>query len=167
MKIGLISDTHGFMDESVFKYFSDCDQVWHLGDIGSIEILERLEHSFDVRAVYGNIDGQDIRIRTSKVILLDIEQKRFLLTHIAGRPGKYNSNAKELIRQHRPDVLICGHSHILQVEQDQTNKLLFINPGAAGRHGFHKKKTLIRFDIEQGRMYNLEVIDMGNRSNLN
>lgn len=166
MKIGLISDTHGYLDESVFTHFNSCDQVWHLGDVGTPDVLDRLEEKFVIRAVYGNIDGHEIRVRTKEELCFELEGKRFLLCHIAGRPGRYNSKVKALIQQHSPEVLICGHSHILRVEQDKTNQLLFINPGAAGKHGFHKKKTLIRFDIDQGRMFNMEVIDLGNRSSL-
>jgi putative phosphoesterase len=166
MKIGLISDTHGHLDDSVFNHFSACNQVWHLGDIGTVDVLDKLENTFELKAVYGNIDGHKIRIRAQEILLLEIERKKFLLTHIAGRPGKYDRKVKELIKQHRPDVLICGHSHILRVEQDHPNQLLYINPGAAGKHGFHKKKTLIRFEINQGRIFNMEVIEMGNRSSL-
>lgn len=166
MKIGLVSDTHGHLEESIFEHFSACDEVWHLGDVGQEAVLDRLEASFELRTVYGNIDGHTVRVRSSEFLSFELEGKKFLLIHIAGKPPKYTATVRALIQQHKPDVLICGHSHILKIEQDRTNQLLYINPGAAGKHGFHKKKTLLRFEIEQGRMFNMEVIELGNRSSM-
>lgn len=166
MKIGLISDTHGHLEESVFSYFSACSEVWHLGDIGTLEVLDQLEARFPVRSVYGNIDGHPIRVRTQEFAAFQIENKRFLLIHIGAKPPRYTKQVRALLNRYKPDVLICGHSHILKVEQDPKNNLLYINPGAAGKNGFHKKKTLIRFEIEQGRIFNMEVIELGNRASL-
>lgn len=166
MTIGLISDTHGYLDPTFSKYFDQCDEIWHMGDIGTITVLDELEAYRTTRAVYGNIDGHDLRIRTSEYLIFDLEGKRFMMTHIAGKPPAYNPKVRALIKSHQPDVLLCGHSHILRVEQDARNKLLFINPGAAGKHGFHKKKTLIRFKIDQGQIYEMEVIELGDRARI-
>lgn len=164
MKIGLISDTHGYLEESICTHFSTCDEVWHLGDVGSPLLLDKLQETFKLRTVFGNIDGYNIRIRTEEALVFTLEDKRFLLIHIAGKPPHYTKQVRSLIEAHHPDVLICGHSHILKIAHDTQNKLLFVNPGAAGKHGFHKKKTLIRFEIEHGRIFNMEVIELGNRS---
>ena len=166
MKIGLISDTHGHFEASILQYFDKCDEVWHLGDIGTVAVLDQLTAHFKVRSVFGNIDGHDIRVRSREFLAFQLSGKKFLLIHIAGKPPRYNPQVRKLIYQYRPDVLICGHSHMLSVQQDPQNQLLFINPGAAGKHGFHKKKTLIRFDLDQGRMSNMEVIELGNRASL-
>ena len=166
MTIGLISDTHGFLDDKVCSYFESCNEIWHIGDIGTIDVLDQLETFKPIRAVYGNIDSHALRLRAPENLIFSLEGKKFLLTHIAGKPTNYNPRVRTLIREHTPDVLICGHSHILRVEQDRVNNLLFINPGAAGRHGFHKKKTMIRFKIDQGRMYDMEVIELGDRARL-
>lgn len=163
MKIIMISDTHSYLEPKAIPYLEEVDEIWHPGDIGNEEVLDELEKIKKVRAVYGNIDGHKLRARTKENEIFTLEDKKFLITHIAGKPPKYNSRVKTLIKEHNPDVLICGHSHILKVEFDKSNNLLFINPGAAGRHGFHRVKTLIRFDLEVGEIKNLEVIEMGKR----
>jgi putative phosphoesterase len=164
MKIGLISDTHGFLEESVFTYFKDVDEIWHAGDIGTVEVLEKLENFKPTKAVYGNIDGQEIRIRTKEWLAFYVDQKRVLIIHIGDKPPRYNPRVRKAIAQIKPDVIVCGHSHLLKVEFDKVNNLLFINPGAAGKHGFHKMKTLVRFEIEGDRMFNMEVIELGPRA---
>ncbi|MBV6645197.1 MAG: metallophosphoesterase family protein [Cyclobacteriaceae bacterium] len=166
MKIGLISDTHGFLDPAVLKYFASCDEIWHAGDIGTSEVLQVLRGFKPVRAVFGNIDGLDIRQVTQEYLLIEIEKWKALMIHIAAKPPKYPAQVKELISQYRPQALICGHSHILRVMQDQQNDLLYLNPGAAGKHGFHKIRTLLRFEVNDGKASNMEAIELGPRSKL-
>ena len=164
MKIGLISDTHGFLDPKVFSYFEHCDEIWHAGDIGTLELLDELNDFKPTHAVWGNIDGHKIREATPEDLLLRRSGKVFLMTHIAGKPPSYNKRVRDLLDQHQPDVLICGHSHILKVEMDKKRNVLFMNPGAAGRHGFHKVKTLLRFDVADNTLKNLEVVELGPRA---
>lgn len=162
-KIGLLSDTHSFLDNKVFDYFTDCDEIWHAGDIGSIEVLEKLEAFKPTRAVWGNIDNAQIRRATPEHQRFDCEGMSIWITHIGGYPGRYDRRVREEIRQNPPDIFICGHSHILKVMPDKKLNLLHINPGAAGNHGFHQVKTLIRFNIDQGNIQNMEVIEIGKR----
>ncbi len=162
MRIGLISDTHGFLDEKVKKYFAPCDEIWHAGDIGDSSVLQELQSFKPTWAVYGNIDNPSA-LDAPEVLLLSRSSKRFLMIHIAGKPPRYNAQVRQLLQTHQPDALICGHSHILKVEMDRTNGVLFINPGAAGRHGFHKVRTLIRFEVTD-TIKSLEVIELGPRS---
>lgn len=166
MKIGIISDTHDHLDENVFSHFQQCDEIWHAGDIGTISLLEQLEGYKPTKAVYGNIDGAKVRSAVPENQLLKREGKSVLITHIAGKPPRYNVRVRNLIAEHRPDILVCGHSHFLRIEQDQVNNLLFINPGAAGKQGFHKVKTLLRFEIEKGQVFNMEVIELGKRGRM-
>ncbi|MEQ9403427.1 MAG: metallophosphoesterase family protein [Cyclobacteriaceae bacterium] len=164
MKIGLISDTHGYLDEKVFHYFSEVDEVWHAGDIGTEELLSKLQDFKPVVAVYGNIDGGTLRIECKAGEIFEREGVRVLITHIAGKPPRYNKEVLAYVKQYQPKLLVCGHSHILKVMPDKSNNLLFMNPGAAGRHGFHKMRTLLRFDLESGEIKNLEVVELGPRS---
>lgn len=163
MKIGIISDTHGFLDPKVFHYFKDCDQVWHAGDIGSSAVTDALKEKFDLKAVFGNIDGGSLRVEFNEDLIFTVEGKKIFITHIAGKPYAYNKRVSDLLKTHQPDVLVCGHSHILRVEFDKKYKTLFINPGAAGIHGFHKVKTLIRFEITANEIKNMQAIEMGPR----
>jgi putative phosphoesterase len=161
IKIGLLSDTHGYWDDRYAKYFSDCDEIWHAGDIGSMEIVTKLSALKPFRAVYGNIDGQDIRRMFPKNARFTVENADVWMTHIGGYPGKYDREVTPEIFVHPPKLFITGHSHILKVKYDRTLKLLHINPGAAGKYGFHKQRTLIRFCIENGDFKDLEVIELG------
>lgn len=163
IKIGLLSDTHGYLPERVFEHFKDCDEIWHAGDIGSVSLIDRLEAFKPCRMVYGNIDGTAVRKRTHEVLSFTSEGLKVLMLHIGGYPGRYNPEARMLIEKERPGLFICGHSHILKVQYDNKYKLLHINPGAAGNHGWHKVLTLVRFGIENGRPVNLEVIELGSR----
>lgn len=163
MHIGIISDTHGTLDPEVFSYFEKCHEIWHAGDIGNLGILEALEAFKPTIAVYGNVDDHTVRAATPENQLFERNGVKILMTHIAGKPPGYNTRVKKLIQEHHPNILVCGHSHILKVEKDHVNQLLFINPGAAGKHGFHKIKTLLRLEIEEGRAKNLEVIELGPR----
>jgi putative phosphoesterase len=161
-RIGLISDTHGYLDPKVFDYFKDCDEVWHAGDFGE-GVSDQLLAFKPLRGVFGNIDGQKIRIVYPEELFFECEGLTFLMIHIGGSPGHYYPQAKKSIELHRPSVFICGHSHILKVMQDKNYNMLYINPGAAGKHGFHKVRTVIRFDINNKKIENLEVIEMGLR----
>ena len=160
-KIGLLSDTHAYWDDRYEKYFGVCDEIWHAGDIGSVELLDRLESIRPVRAVYGNIDGQDIRVRVPKHQRFMIEGVDVWMTHIGGYPGRYNREVTPQIYIRPPKLFISGHSHILKVLYDKTLKLLHVNPGAAGKYGFYKKRTLVRFVINNTEIKDLEVIELG------
>lgn len=163
MKIGLLSDTHGHLDQHVFDHFKQCDEIWHAGDIGSQDLADVLEKFKPLRAVYGNIDDALIQRRFPENQQFTCEELSVLITHIAGTPPNYNARVKGLLRKNPADILICGHSHILKVIRDPTERLLFINPGAAGNHGFHHMKTLLRFEIRGKEIRNMEVIELGKR----
>jgi len=163
-KIGLISDTHSYLDPKVFTYFKEVDEIWHAGDIGNLDVLNQLKAFKPTLAVFGNIDGGQLRVDCKEGEIFEREGVRVLITHIAGQPPRYNPKVLGYIRQYRPKLLICGHSHILQVKPDKTNNLLFMNPGAAGKHGFHKIRTVLRFGLEDGQVKNLEVVELGLRA---
>lgn len=159
-RIGLLSDTHGYWDERYLKYFEECDEIWHAGDIGSIEVMDRLAGFRTFRGVYGNIDGHDIRIILPEINRFKIEGADVLIKHIGGYPGKYDPQIKKIISAETPDLFISGHSHILKVKYDKDCGLLHINPGAAGKYGFHTVRTLIRFSIDNRNFSDLEVIEL-------
>ncbi|MBN2765965.1 MAG: metallophosphoesterase family protein [Paludibacteraceae bacterium] len=159
-RIGILSDTHGMLDERIFEHFEQCDEVWHAGDIGSADVLKRLQAFKPLRAVWGNIDGYDLRILLPQHNRFMCEDVKVWLTHIGGYPGKYDALVRPDIYRQPPDLFICGHSHILKVQYDKLLKLLHINPGAAGKYGFHKVQTLIRFEIDGRKIDNLEVIEL-------
>jgi hypothetical protein len=164
MKIGLISDTHSFLDERVFVHFKNCDEIWHAGDVGEIEIIEELEAFKPLRGVYGNIDDHKIRSILPLELFFELEGVKVFITHIAGSPPRYANGIKRKLIDLKPNLFICGHSHILKVMPDNNlNNMLFMNPGAAGHHGFHKTRTILRFELESGRIKNLEVIELGAR----
>ena len=163
MRIGLLSDTHSFLDPAIFDYFAEVDEIWHAGDIGDPEVIKQLADFKPVRAVYGNIDEPAIRHEYPENAIFTIAGLKVLITHIGGYPGRYNARVKKLLTEHEPGLYICGHSHILKVMPDEKRDLLHINPGACGRHGFHKMRTIIRFSIEQGIVKELEVIELGLR----
>ncbi len=165
MKIGLLSDTHGFLDEKIFEYFKECDEIWHAGDIGSIEVYKSLKNFRSLRAVYGNIDDKNDFPDLNTDLVFSIEGFRVWMTHIGGYPPRYNKEVKKKLPEISPDIFICGHSHILKiVSADKPVKLLYINPGAAGNQGFHKIKTLVRFTLADARISELQVIEIGKRS---
>lgn len=165
-KVGLLSDTHGFVDPAVYKHFKDCDEIWHAGDIGHVQVIDDLSQFKTLRAVYGNIDGHVVRSAVPEDLLFEIDGIKIFMTHIGGSPGRYNLRVKSLMQLYKPNIFICGHSHILKVMYDQQMNHLHINPGAAGNHGFHHVKTLIRFDLNQGKPANMEVIELGKRAQL-
>ncbi len=164
MKIGLISDTHSYLDPQVQEYFAGSDEIWHAGDFGTIEVADQLRRIAPLRGVYGNIDGQDIRAEFEHDMRFKVEGIDVFMTHIGGNPGRYAIPIRQHIYAHMPDLMICGHSHILKIARDPDNrKLLYINPGAAGKHGFQVERTVVRFEIENGRIFNVEVIILGRR----
>lgn len=164
MKIGLLSDTHSFLDEKVFDYFEQVDEIWHAGDVGDQKVLKQLADFKQIRGVYGNIDDREIRYTFPEFLPFTIKGLNILMVHIGGKPGKYPAKVKKEIEAWKPGLFICGHSHILKVQYDPIFKdMLHINPGAAGRHGFHLVRTAIRFDIQEAKIQNLEVIELGKR----
>ncbi len=163
IKIGLLSDTHGFIDNQYLDFLKDVDEVWHAGDIGSLPCYEKLYNFKPLRAVYGNIDGTNIRIRTKEHLRFKIDNLDVWITHIGGYPGNYSPYVKTEIHKNPPDLFICGHSHILKVINDKKLGLLHINPGAAGNSGLHNVKTIVRFEIHESRVKNLEIFEMERR----
>ena len=163
MRIGLMSDTHSHLEESIFDYFEECDEIWHAGDIGSMELVERLEAFKPFRAVYGNIDDATMRRAFPLDQRFDCEGLDVWMTHIGGYPGRYNKRVRESIRENSPGLFISGHSHILKIMPDKALDLLHINPGACGNHGFHKVKTIVRFTIQEGKIEDLQVVELGLR----
>ena len=159
-KIVLLSDTHSALDERFLPHLEDAHEIWHAGDIGDIGVLENLEKTTKVRAVYGNIDNHIIRSATKEFINFKCEEVNVLITHIGGYPGKYTKGIKEKIQKVRPKLFICGHSHILKVIFDKRFNLLHMNPGAAGNYGIHKVKTILKFKIDKENITDLKVIEL-------
>lgn len=159
-KIGLLSDTHSWWDDKYEKYFVGCDEIWHAGDIGSMDLALRFEAFKPFRAVYGNIDDSKIRAAYPEFLRFTLEGVDVLMTHIGGYPGKYDPRARSILSANPPKLFICGHSHILKVMFDKKLNCLHINPGAAGKYGFHKVRTLIRFVLNEGNISDLEVIEL-------
>lgn len=160
VRIGLLSDTHGYLDDRIVRFFETCDEIWHAGDIGSIEVAERLAAMKPLRAVHGNIDNQDISAVYPETLRFTCEATDVYLKHIGGYPGNYDHSVKDLLKFNPPDLFICGHSHILKILNDKKLGLLHINPGAAGRIGLHKKQTAVRFVIDNIKISNCEVLDL-------
>ena len=159
-KIGLLSDTHGYWDEKYLQYFESCDEIWHAGDIGSLEVAQKLAAFRPFRAVYGNIDGQEIRQLYPQILRFTVDGAEVLMKHIGGYPGKYDPYKQRPIRGRPAKIVVRGHSHILKVKYDKTLGMLHINPGAAGISGFHKVRTMVRFVIDNGTFKDLEVIEL-------
>ena len=159
MKIGVLSDTHGFVNPKFFDFFKDCDQIWHAGDIGDVQVIEELKLIAPVIAVYGNCDCWNIRSLAPEIQIFTCESQKVAMMHIGGTPSHYSDLAKKVIAEEHPTIFVDGHSHILKVQYDTKNNLLFINPGAAGRSGFHQSATFLRFDINGDKITNLEVFD--------
>lgn len=159
-KISLLSDTHSVLDERFIPHLKDSDEIWHAGDIGSLVIYDKLNEISKVKAVYGNIDNHQIRIILASEVFFKCEGLNIYMTHIGGYPGKYSKAVKEKIEKTKPDIFICGHSHILKVMNDKINNLLFINPGAAGNHGIHKVKTIVQFIINEKKISDLKIIEL-------
>lgn len=163
IKVGLLSDTHGYIDPKIYEHFKNVDEIWHAGDVGSIEVIDELSQFKPVIGVYGNIDNHEIRTEFPEFVSMNREGMKILMTHIGGKPGKYSQPAYSKIKEEKPDLFICGHSHILLIKYDPYSKMLWMNPGACGYKGFHQVKTLVRFSISEGRVHDLEVIEIGKR----
>ena len=164
MKIGLLSDTHGYLDPKVFEHFRDCDEIWHAGDIGTAALTDELKKFRPLKAVFGNIDNAELRNEFPEDLWFNCEGFHVWMTHIGGTPPRYNPRVKKVLKERVPDIFICGHSHILKITRDAaTNNMLFINPGAAGRHGFHHMKTLVRFELANKKIISMEVVEIGKR----
>lgn len=162
-KIGLLSDTHSFWDEKFYTYFKECDEIWHAGDVGSMEVLNRLRAITVLRAVYGNIDNKEIRWELPETLRFTLEGVDILIKHIGGYPGKYDRSIRQQLQDNPPKLFISGHSHLTKVKYDPQLQLLHLNPGAAGVYGFHQVRTLMRFELDKGNIQNLEIIELGNR----
>ena len=163
MRVGLLSDTHGFLDEAVFEYFAQCDEVWHAGDFGPVAVLDRLRAWKPFRGVFGNIDGAEVRATVPRDLGWECEGLRVYMTHIGGYPGAYDRRVKPELAARRPGLFICGHSHILKVTRDPALGLLHLNPVAAGHQGWHKVRTLLRFTVSEGKLSDMEAIELGPR----
>lgn len=164
VRIGLISDTHGTLDRKFINWFSEVDEIWHAGDIGNMALLEALEACKPLRAVYGNIDGQDIRSAVPEDQIFNCGDIRVWITHIGGYPGKYQTRIRNKIKEINPGLLVCGHSHILKVMYDKPNGLMYMNPGAAGKSGLHQVRTALRFSIAGEKISELEVMELARQS---
>jgi uncharacterized protein len=162
-RIGLLSDTHGYLDEAVFSYFESCDEVWHAGDFGNAEMIGRLQAFKPFRGVWGNIDGGEIRALVPENNLFTAEGVKVLMTHIGGYPGRYAPRIRPLLLAEKPQLFISGHSHILKILYDEKLRCLHMNPGAAGKQGWHQVRTLIRFVIDGPAMRDCEVIELGKK----
>ena len=160
MFIGLISDTHGIFDEPFRQFLEPVDEIWHAGDFGGIQTAEAIAAFKPLKGVYGNCDGYDVRLDYPLYQLFDCEGMKVLMTHIGGYPGRYDSRARALIDEFRPDLFVCGHSHILKVVNDEKRNMLVMNPGAAGIQGFHIVRTALRFRIEGADIRGLEVFEL-------
>jgi putative phosphoesterase len=160
IRVGLIADTHGWLDEKVFSHFASCDEIWHMGDFGSMEIATKLQQFKPLRGVYGNIDDAHLRSEFPETLRFYCESVDVLMTHIGGYPGRYAPKVREIMKQNPPKLMLCGHSHIVKVIFDPKYQCLHINPGAAGKQGWHKKRTIMRLEIEGTEMRNCELIEL-------
>jgi len=163
-KILLISDTHSFLDEKLFKHIDEADEVWHAGDIGNIDLTDKLKKLKPLQAVYGNIDGTEIRKEFKKNLIFNCENVKVYITHICGQPTNYLKEVKDILELEKPKIFICGHSHILKVMYQNKYEVLHLNPGACGNHGFHQIKTALRFVIDDTEIKDLAIIEFGNRA---
>lgn len=163
MRIGLLSDTHGFLDDALFRHLEECDEIWHAGDFGPSEIFDRLTQFRPTRGVFGNIDGPELRATLPQHLHWDCEGLPVYMTHIGGYPGNYDPRAKKEILRRRPGLFLCGHSHILKVMRDPDLGLIHMNPGACGHHGWHLVRTILRFTVTEAKVSALEAIELGPR----
>lgn len=163
MRIALISDSHGFLDDAILTYAAECDEIWHAGDVGSAEVLGRLKAEKPLRGVSGNIDGAEVRAELPEQAAWDCEGLRVYMRHIGGHPGHYDPRAKQEILRRNPQLFICGHSHIVRVDRDPALGLLHMNPGACGHTGWHAMRTMLRFSLQAGNIGNVELIELGPR----
>ncbi|WP_159948851.1 metallophosphoesterase family protein [Polaribacter septentrionalilitoris] len=162
-KILLLSDTHSYIDDQILKFVKQADEVWHAGDIGNLKVTDAIQNLNPLRAVYGNIDDKNARAEFPLDAKFEVENVLVWMTHIGGYPNKYNLRIREEINKNPPKIFIAGHSHILKVQFDKKLNLLHLNPGAAGNHGFHKVRTMLRFELEKGEIKSLEIIELAKR----
>lgn len=163
-KILLLSDTHSYIDHQILKFVKQADEVWHAGDIGDLKVTDTIKKHKPLRAVYGNIDDKEARAEFSLDNRFTIENVSVYITHIGGYPNKYNPRVKENLINDTPKIFICGHSHILKVQYDKKLNLLHLNPGACGKHGFHKVRTMLRFELDKGDIKNMEIVELAKRN---
>lgn len=165
--IGLLSDTHSFLDPAVVPILQSCDEIWHAGDVGHSNVLSQLQSLHKpLRIVYGNIDGREVRHAAPQTLIWQTEKMKMLMTHIGGYPGHYPTAIRQLLLQEQPDIFICGHSHILKVIFDKQLKLLHLNPGACGKVGFQQVRTMLRFAIDGDKVKDMAVIELGSKPDL-
>lgn len=165
-KIALISDSHSYIDHKTLSYLQQVDEIWHAGDVGDISVLDQIPPGKVLRGVFGNIDDQKIQSVFPEWMSFELEEVRVLMTHIGGKPPRYAKGVKEKIKEFSAQVFICGHSHICKAEFDKTLNCLYLNPGAIGQQGFHQMRTMMLFDLDQGKIQNLRVVELGRRGNL-
>jgi len=165
-RIALLSDTHSYFDPKLPEYLSTCDEIWHAGDIGDVSVIDQLAESKPVKAVFGNIDDKILQARFPEDLWMEVEGLSIWMTHIGGAPPNYNPRIKKKLVEKTPDIFICGHSHILKIIRDKEHNILYINPGAAGQHGFHHMKTLVQFELHQQEIKNMEVVELGKRGKI-
>ncbi len=163
-KILLLSDTHSYIDDQILKFVKQADEVWHAGDIGQLTVTDTIKNLKPLRAVYGNIDDATARAEFPLDLKFTLEGVTVWMTHIGGYPNKYNQRVREGLAKNPPKLFICGHSHILKVQFDKKLNILHVNPGAAGKHGFHKVRTMVRFELEAATIKNMEVIELAKRA---
>jgi uncharacterized protein len=159
-KIGLLSDTHGFLEPKLFEFFQSCDELWHAGDFGNLDTADQLAAYKPLRGVYGNIDDHKVRAVYPKHLKFKCEEVKVWMTHIGGYPGHYDISVRSGLLDDAPNLFVCGHSHILRVMFDKKFSFLYLNPGAGGHYGFHKVKTFLRFEIEGSNIKNLEILEL-------
>lgn len=162
-RIGLISDTHSYIDDTILQHLDECDEIWHAGDFGTIDVADALATHKPMRGVYGNIDGPDIRSVYPEHLRFNCEKVDVWMTHIGGYPGRYHPAVRQAIQADPPQLFICGHSHILKVMYDEKLQCLHLNPGAAGKQGWHKVRTILRFSIDQEQIKDMEVVELAGR----
>lgn len=163
-QITILSDTHGYIDQAILNHIANCDEVWHIGDFGSIEVYDKIANVKPIKAVYGNIDNHELKTVCPEINIFQCENVKVLMRHICGYPGRYEKIVKELILKEKPNLVVAGHSHILKVIYDKHFNHLHINPGAAGNNGFHHVRTLIHLKIDGSDMKDLKVVELGPRS---
>ena len=161
MKILLLSDTHSYIDDRILEYAKNADEIWHAGDFGNLEVIDELIKAGTLRGVFGNIDEAKIRAEFPEINVFECEKVKVVMIHIGGYPNKYAPRVKQILKEEKPQIFISGHSHILKVMYDKELEILHLNPGAAGKHGWHKMRTMLRFEINGEKIENLEVVELG------